>query len=70
MISKGNNFKKTKFVKGYQLVTPKVLRKQINKLGASTIKIGDLPLPLNAECEHFMISGMPGSGKLMLFMAY
>lgn len=62
-ISKGNNFKKTKFVKGYQLVTPKVLRKQINKLGASTIKIGDLPLPLNAECEHFMISGMPGSGK-------
>lgn len=62
-IKKGNNFQKTKFVKGYQLVTPKVLRKQINKLGASTIKIGDLPLPLNAECEHFMISGMPGSGK-------
>jgi type IV conjugative transfer system coupling protein TraD len=62
-IRKGNNFQKTKFVKGYQLVAPKVLRKQINKLGASTIKIGDIPLPLNSECEHFMISGMPGSGK-------
>lgn len=62
-IRKGNNFQKTKFVKGYQLVAPKLLRKQINKLGASTIKIGDIPLPLNSECEHFMISGMPGSGK-------
>ena len=62
-IRKGNNFQKTKFVKGYQLVTPNMLRKQINKLGASTIKIGDIPLPLNSECEHFMVSGMPGSGK-------
>lgn len=62
-IRKGNNFQKTKFVKGYQLVTPDVLSKQIKKLGASPIKLGNIPLPLNSECEHFMISGMPGSGK-------
>jgi len=62
-IRKGGNRQKTKIIKGYKLVTPNVLKKQINRVGSSNIKIADLPLPVNAECEHIMITGMTGSGK-------
>ena len=61
--NRGSSRQKTKILKGYKLVTPNVLKKEINKIGASNIKIADIPLPINAECEHIMIAGMTGSGK-------
>jgi type IV conjugative transfer system coupling protein TraD len=62
-IKRGSIRQKTKIIKGYQLVTPKVLKKQIKRMGGSKITFAGIPLPLGAESEHIMITGTTGSGK-------
>lgn len=54
---------KPKVLKGYECLSNKALKRLVYKKGASSFKIADLPLPRNAECEHFLITGTTGSGK-------
>ena len=61
--SRGFKRQKTQILKGYELVTPKALKRKVKKMGGSPIEIGLIPLPLNAECEHMMITGTTGAGK-------
>ena len=62
-VYRGKKRQQTTILKGYTLSTPKALKKQVAKLGASTIQLADIPLPKNAECEHMMLCGTTGSGK-------
>ena len=62
-VYRGKKRQQTTILKGYTLSTPKALRKQIAKCGASTIQLAEIPLPKNAECEHMMLCGTTGSGK-------
>lgn len=65
-IWRGKSRQKTKILKGYELVSPRKLSRLVNKQGASNIILGNIPLPLNSECEHMMITGTTGSGKTNL----
>lgn len=62
-ISRGKKRQETQILKGYELLEPKILKKLIIKAGASELNIAGVPLPVNAECEHMMITGTTGAGK-------
>jgi len=65
-VYRGKTRQKTKIIKGVELVSPKKLSRLIKKQGASNIRLGNVPLPFNAECEHVMITGTTGTGKTNL----
>lgn len=62
-IRQGKNKQTEQILKGQQLVEPKILKKKVFKIGASNYKMGDIPLPKNAEFQHLMVTGTTGSGK-------
>lgn len=62
-IRSGNKRQETKIIKGYELVSPKKLKRLVNKKGSSNIHINGIPLPRDAECEHILMTGTTGSGK-------
>lgn len=62
-IRRGKKRQETRVLKGYEIVAPKILKDLIKKNGSSELNIAGIPLPVNAECEHLMITGTTGSGK-------
>ncbi len=62
-IWRGKKRQETKILQGYELVSPKNLAQRIRKSGSSHIRLGKIQIPLNSECEHFMITGATGAGK-------
>lgn len=61
--NRGKQKQSTKILSGFELVDSKKLSKLVKKQGASAYKIGDVPLPKNAEFQHMMVTGTTGSGK-------
>ena len=61
--ARGKQKQSTKILNGVELIDSKKLSKRVKKQGASVYKIGDIPLPLNAEFQHMMVTGTTGSGK-------
>lgn len=60
---RGKQKQSTKVLNGFEGVDAKKLSKIIQKQGASPYKIGNVPIPKNAEFQHMMITGTTGSGK-------
>lgn len=52
-------------IEGVQLVSPAVYQKTVGKQ-ASDIKLGNVPWVKDAEVQHLLISGDPGTGKSQL----
>lgn len=52
-------------IEGVQLVSPAVYQKTLGKQ-ASDIKLGNVPWVKDAEVQHLLISGDPGTGKSQL----
>jgi type IV conjugative transfer system coupling protein TraD len=52
-------------IEGVQLVSPAVYKKAVGKQ-ASDIKLGNVPWVKDAEVQHLLISGDPGTGKSQL----
>ncbi|MBP9752212.1 MAG: type IV conjugative transfer system coupling protein TraD [Proteobacteria bacterium] len=61
--SRGKQKQSLKILSGFELVDPKRLSKLVKKQGASVYKIGEVPLPKDAEFQHMMVTGTTGSGK-------
>jgi len=60
----GGHQRKSKIVKGEELVAVKQLVKQIKKDGkCSELMLGELPIIKNSETNHFFVTGTTGSGK-------
>lgn len=58
------------WIRGAKFVEAGGLKKIIKKSKAPTsLKIGDIPVPIAAETKHFFIVGRPGSGKTLCISA-
>lgn len=66
LAKKGRGLSQEKLIRGGQLVEPKELRKCVDKIGASDIEIGPVPIPRGSEVQHSLITGAPGVGKSVL----
>src|SRR5271165_6967753 len=62
-------------IRGLRLMTPKQHHRQVNgawplrlisSRGMTGMRIGTSVIPTNRECEHFLVTGSPGSGKSTL----
>ncbi len=58
----------TERIRGAHLAEPRdVIR--LLKTENCAAKIGDIPIPIRAEVQHFLLAGAPGSGKSLSFSA-
>jgi type IV secretory pathway TraG/TraD family ATPase VirD4 len=62
-------------IRGLRLMSPKQHHKQLNggrvmqliaRHGVAGMSVGTSVIPTNRECEHFLVTGSPGSGKSTL----
>ena len=67
LIRRGRQQAEKRFVRGSRIASPKVLRKAIEKYGASDIRIARVPMVKDFEVKHTLIHGTTGSGKGQTF---
>ena len=62
--SKTDNYGKSQFIRGSQIVDAEVLKKKIKE--DNNFTLGEIPLPKSVETSHMMVIGSAGSGKTQL----
>ena len=70
---KGKKQTKNQYIRGIKLITPFRLKKEIvlynlKHLNFDPYKIADLPYPKDANHQHTLITGAPGTGKTQIIL--
>lgn len=63
-VRRGRKQQQKTLLRGARLVSPKVFKQMVKKgKQASSWKLAGVPLPLEADTQHFLLCGSPGGGK-------